>query len=278
MADVSYSDPRLAAVYDALNPAGEDTAFYLEMAGRMPRTILDMGCGTGQVAVELARLGHRVTAADPAGAMLAIARARPGGGAVDWIESDAAGLALEACFDLIFMTGHVFQVFLTDKDIGAALRNLRRHLAPEGRLVFETRNPALRPWQGWTRRQTRRQMNIPGVGPVEVHYDVTFADGQIVQIRDAFPLRRGRCGRRARRAQVHRAGPDRRGPGAGRLPRREMVWQLGSLAFLAHQPRDHRRRRLVRPRRLARATTCDIDISPRARHLKRGYLELEGRS
>ena len=186
MADFSYTDPRLAAAYDALNPAGEDTAFYLEMAGSNPRTILDMGCGTGQVAVELALRGHRVTGADPAGAMLAIARDRPGGGAVDWIESDAAGLALEARFDLIFMTGHVFQVFLTDDEIGTALRNLRRHLAPEGRLVFETRNPALRPWQGWTRRQTRRQMNISGVGPVEVHYDVTSADGQIVRYETHF--------------------------------------------------------------------------------------------
>ncbi|WP_378947334.1 class I SAM-dependent methyltransferase [Mesorhizobium sp. ANAO-SY3R2] len=186
MADVSYSDPRLAAVYDALNPAGEDTAFYLEMAGHTPRTILDMGCGTGQVAVELARLGHRVTGADPAAAMLAIARDRPGGEAVDWIESDAARLAQEARFDLIFMTGHVFQVFLTDDEISAALRNLRRHLAPEGRLVFETRNPSLRPWQGWTREQTRRHMNIAGVGPVEVHYDVTFADDQLVRYETHF--------------------------------------------------------------------------------------------
>lgn len=186
MADVSYSDPRLAAVYDALNPSGEDTAFYLEMAGSSPRTILDMGCGTGLVAVELARLGHTVSGADPAGAMLAIARDRAGGEEVTWIESHAAGLAVDARFDLIVMTGHVFQVFLTDEAINAALRNLRRHLAPQGRLVFETRNLMLRPWEGWTRERTRRQIDILGVGPVEVHYEVTSVDGQLVRYETHF--------------------------------------------------------------------------------------------
>lgn len=186
MADVSYSDPRLAAVYDALNPSGEDTAFYLDMAGGNPLTILDMGCGTGQVAVELARRGHTVNGADPASAMLAIARDRPGGEGVTWIESDAAGLTTDARFDLIVMTGHVFQVFLTDEEIDAALRNLRRHLAPEGRLVFETRNPVVRPWEGWSREQTRRQMNFLGIGPVEIHYEVTSVDGQLVRYETHF--------------------------------------------------------------------------------------------
>lgn len=186
MTDQSYSDLRLASVYDALNPAGRDTDFYLDVAGDSPRTILDMGCGTGLLAVEFARRGHRVTGADPAAGMMAIARARPGGSLVTWIESDAAGLATDTRFDLIVMTGHVFQVFLTDEAIAATLANLRRHLAPNGRLVFETRNPAVREWEEWTAADTSTRVEVDGVGPVDVHYDVTSVEGQFVRFETHF--------------------------------------------------------------------------------------------
>lgn len=186
MSDISYHDPRLAAVYDALNPLGADSAFYLDVAGPEPKTILDMGCGTGLLTVALAERGHLVTGADPAAAMLEIARRRPHGDKVRWIESDAAQLDVETRFDLIVMTGHVFQVFLSDEAIAAALANLRRHLAPNGRLVFETRNPAQRAWLGWTPEATRRRLDISGVGPVEVHYEVSAVEGQLVRYASHF--------------------------------------------------------------------------------------------
>ncbi|WP_269931456.1 class I SAM-dependent methyltransferase [Aminobacter sp. HY435] len=191
MSDISYHDPRLAAVYDALNPLGDDSAFYLEMAGAEPRTILDMGCGTGLLTTALAARGHLVTGADPAAAMLDIARQRPHGDRVKWIESDAARLDLEARFDLIVMTGHVFQVFLSDEAISAALGNLRRHLAPDGRLIFETRNPARRQWLQWTPEATRRRLDIAGVGSVDVHYEVTAMDGQMVSYASHFRFGNG---------------------------------------------------------------------------------------
>lgn len=191
MTDQSYSDLRLASVYDALNPAGRDTGFYLDVAGESPRTILDMGCGTGLLAVELARRGHRVTGADPAAGMMAIARARPDGDLVAWIDSDAAGLAIETRFDLIVMTGHVFQVFLSDEAIVAALGTLRRHLAPKGRLVFETRNPVVREWEKWTAADTSTRVTVDGVGPVDVHYDVTSVEGQFVRYETHFSFADG---------------------------------------------------------------------------------------
>ena len=89
----SYADPRLAALYDALNPPDASTAFYLGLPGPPPARILDVGCGTGQLACEFAGRGHDVTGADPAAAMLAVARARPGGDRVRWIQASAAGLA-----------------------------------------------------------------------------------------------------------------------------------------------------------------------------------------
>lgn len=175
----AYADTRLAALYDALNPPGDDTRFYLSLAGQPPQVILDMGCGTGQLACAFAAQGHQVTGADPAAAMLAVARARPGGDQVRWIQADAAGLAVPTRFDLIVLTGHVFQLLLGDRDVRAALGTLRRHLAPAGRLAFETRNPEVREWQYWSPAETRQRIDTSS-GVAVVHYDISSVTGPLV--------------------------------------------------------------------------------------------------
>jgi 2-polyprenyl-3-methyl-5-hydroxy-6-metoxy-1,4-benzoquinol methylase len=182
----SYSDPRLAAVYDALNPPGADSDFYTELASKTKKSILDMGCGTGYLACDLAALGHSVTAADPSKAMLDVARGRPGADLVTWIERGAADFSLEERFDLIMMTGHVFQVFLSDQEVRTALANLRRHLAPNGTLAFETRNEAAREWETWTPSATRRSVAVRKVGDVEVHNDTRSVTGNIVTYETHF--------------------------------------------------------------------------------------------
>jgi len=180
MPDAIYTDPRLAAVYEVLNPPAADTDFYLDLAGDAPIDVLDMDCGTGILAVEFARRGHNATGADPAAAMLQIALLRPGGERVTWVHADAAGLDLDIRFDLIVMTGHVFQVFLGDDEVHAVLASLHTHLAPGGRLAFETRNPAARAWQTWTPAETHSVADVPGIGTVEVHHDVREAASHLV--------------------------------------------------------------------------------------------------
>jgi SAM-dependent methyltransferase len=179
-----YADPRLAAVYDAVNPAGADTAFYLDLAGDAPARVLDVGCGTGLLACALAARGHRVTGADPAAAMLEVARGRPGGGLVRWIEADAAALPAGR-FDLVVMTGHVFQILTGDSDVRAALGAVRRCLAPGGRVAFETRNPAVREWAEWNPRDTWQRVDAAGAG-AEVWYDIRSVDGELVTYETCF--------------------------------------------------------------------------------------------
>jgi ubiquinone/menaquinone biosynthesis C-methylase UbiE len=180
MPSLAYTDSRLAACYDAANPTDPADAFYLALAGDAPKTILDVGCGTGRLACALAARGHRVTGADPSPGMLRVARSRPGHQRVTWVDSTAADLALATRFDLIIMTGHVFQVFLDDADVRAALGALRRHLAPGGRLAFETRNPLVEEWRTWTPALTLERLQVPGIGAVELHYDVTAHAGALV--------------------------------------------------------------------------------------------------
>ncbi|MEZ5830716.1 MAG: class I SAM-dependent methyltransferase [Dongiaceae bacterium] len=181
-----YIDPRLAACYDAINPPDAADAFYLALAGDAPKVVLDMACGTGRLAVSLAERGHRVTGADPSAGMLKVARSRPGTERVTWVESDAASLALATRFDLIIMTGHAFQVLLSDDEVRAGLGALRRHLAPDGRLAFETRNPLAEEWRGWIPGLTREIVQVPGIGAVEVYNDIASAESNLVTYETHF--------------------------------------------------------------------------------------------
>lgn len=182
----SYTDPRLATVYDWLNPPNAADRFYLDLVGAPPRAVLDMGCGTGWLACEMAARGHLVTGVDPAPAMLDVARVRPGGRTVSWVTSNAMGLSLAARFDLIVMTGHVFQAFLEDEEIAASLANLRRHLGPGGRIAFETRNAAVRAWENWTPERTTTRVHVPAMGIVDVHYAVHSVNGPFVTFETHF--------------------------------------------------------------------------------------------
>ena len=177
---MDYVNSRLTAVYDSLNPVAEGDSFYLGLAALPPKDILDMGCGTGRLAAELAERGHHVTGADPAGAMLDIARRRVGGDKVHWIMSDAGGLSVNHHFDLIIMTGHAFQKLLSDDEIKAALRSFARHLKPEGRLAFETRNPTRREWEEWTADRSRETMRLPDGSRADVHNEIQSVRGELV--------------------------------------------------------------------------------------------------
>lgn len=143
MPDLHYEHPALAALYDLDSGWSIDRDFYLGLASGRQKRILDLGCGTGLLCDAYASLGHQVTGVDPANAMLDVARTKPYGSHVEWIASTAQSFRSERRFDLIIMTGNAFQVFLEDQDILAVFETIRIHLAPDGVIAFETRNPAV---------------------------------------------------------------------------------------------------------------------------------------
>ena len=185
--DAAFARHDMAVLYDSFNIHGNDGDFYLSLP-EIPCRILDLGCGTGSVALRFADHGHTVTGLDPAPGMLAVAREKDKAGTVRWIAGDARDFALGETFDLIIMTGHVFQVFLDDAETLAVLSSARRHLAEGGRLVFESRNPPTRAWESWTEERTRERTEVPGVGPVEVYYQVRQAWEDFVRFDAVFTL------------------------------------------------------------------------------------------
>jgi SAM-dependent methyltransferase len=179
--DDIYAADALARLYDHFNAWGAGDAFYLDLARKTGGPVLDLGCGTGMLACRIAAEGLPVAGADPSFNMLAIARARPGAELVDWIACGAESLRLAQRFDLIYMTGHAFQALLTDEHALAVLKSARRHLARDGRFVFETRNPATRAWLEWTPARSRRIVEALGQGRIEETVEAV-ADAAIVSL------------------------------------------------------------------------------------------------
>lgn len=112
----------------------------------LPYRVLDAGCGTGRMAIELARRGMDVVGVDLDEVMLAQARAKAP--TLDWHLGDLSTIALDGIFDAIVLAGNVM-IYLTPGTEAATLTNLANHLKPGGLLVaaFELTPP---PWSKLT--------------------------------------------------------------------------------------------------------------------------------
>ncbi len=114
MPDAIFANPRLAPIYDAFDGDRDDLAAYLSIADELGADrVLDVGCGTGCLAVLLADSGRTVVGVDPAGASLEVAKSKDVTGQITWVQGDAAAAPAFGA-DLAVMTGNVAQVFLTD--------------------------------------------------------------------------------------------------------------------------------------------------------------------
>ncbi|MBE7188850.1 bifunctional 2-polyprenyl-6-hydroxyphenol methylase/3-demethylubiquinol 3-O-methyltransferase UbiG [Jatrophihabitans endophyticus] len=190
-----FTDPRLAALYDALDPDRSDLEPYLACVQRLAaRRVLDVGCGTGVFALLLAARGIEVVGVDPATASLDVARAKPGAGAVRWVEGDATALTegnatalTEGDFDLATMTANVAMFLLDDADAAATLAAVAAAVGTGGHLLFETRRPDARAWESWTPDTTRSSADVDG-GRVESWIEVTDVRWPLVDYTDTVVL------------------------------------------------------------------------------------------
>ncbi len=186
MPDEIFAHPRLAAVYDAFDGERTDLDAYLRIADEFgANQVLDVGCGTGSLAILLAASGRHVIGVDPAKASLDVARAKPGAGAVAWVHGDATVFP-PLTADMAMMTGNVAQVFLTDDDWGLMLRSVHAALSDGGHVVFETRRPECRAWEEWAVDTGPVSRRVRGVGVVEQRRQVTSVALPLVSFRHTY--------------------------------------------------------------------------------------------
>ncbi len=185
MVDRYFSEDKLAEVYDVLNPGDSrgDFGFHLRRV-MSAQSVLDVGCGTGDLLHRARQAGHtgRLCGLDPALGMLNQARKQSD---VEWILGDLGSVSFDQEFDLVVMTGHVFQVFIEDDELRTTLAEVRSALTDDGRFSFETRNPQVRAWEHWTHNAV--EVSGPGGATVRFATEVeTPVEGDLVRFTHTF--------------------------------------------------------------------------------------------
>jgi SAM-dependent methyltransferase len=121
-------------------PSG-DVAFYVEEALRSKGPVLELGCGTGRVLVPIAREGIAITGIDASEAMLSRLRAKLPQAEV--VLGDMRDVDLGRRFALVTMPFRAIAHVERADDHVRVFENVRRHLAPDGRFVFDFFHPKL---------------------------------------------------------------------------------------------------------------------------------------
>ncbi len=127
-----------------------DVAFYLKLARRMKGPVLELGVGTGRIAIALAEAGIDVVGVDISSAMLARANERVAKKPqrirerIELREGDMRDLRLGRRFPLVIAPFNALQHLYEDEDVERTLSTCRRHLAEGGRFAFDVLMPDLR--------------------------------------------------------------------------------------------------------------------------------------
>ena len=136
---------KIARLYDPWSRSVvEDVPFYLDEARRSGGPVLELAVGTGRIAVPIAASGIPVVGVDLSEGMLQVARERAAeaGAAIDLRYGDMRDPPVEGTFPLVLVPFRSMLHMETDADRRAVLRAIKRHLAPDGRLIFDVFAPA----------------------------------------------------------------------------------------------------------------------------------------
>ena len=174
--DATYGD-RIAGVYDALYPGFEEAAIDLlhELAGR--GRALELGIGTGRVALPLAGRGVEITGIDTSPAMITALQAKPGASGIEVVQGSFAQFEMEDRFNLAYVAFNTFFALQTQEEQVACFQSVARHLTTGGVFLIE----AFVPDPGrFDRDQT---VQVVGISEDVVNLDVALHDSVRQQVR-----------------------------------------------------------------------------------------------
>ena len=147
--DDGYFDARIAARYDdsvddMVDRAPIDTAVDVLAGLAGSGRALELGIGTGRVALPLARRGVPVCGIDMSKAMVARLHAKPGGAEIPVAIGDFATTRVDGTFSLAYLVFNTISNLTTQEAQVACFRNVATHLEPGGCFVIEVGVPGLR--------------------------------------------------------------------------------------------------------------------------------------
>jgi SAM-dependent methyltransferase len=168
--DDGYFDERVAARYDESEAEMSDPAvvepvveFLIELAGS--GRALELGIGTGRIALPLAQRGVPVWGIDLSKAMVARLRAKPGGEDIGVTIGDFATTKVEGTFSVAYVVFNTIMNLTAQDEQVACFQNVAAHLEPGGRFVIEVGVPELR-------RLPRGETFVPfDVSPTHLGFD-----------------------------------------------------------------------------------------------------------
>lgn len=191
----------------------DDLPALQALARRTGGPLLELGCGTGRLAVPLAAAGFRVTGVDLSPEMLAFARARSASvrkaaAGLTWVEGDFSHAQLGGPYQLAFIVMNTFLHLLSQEEQLTALRHWHAHLAPGGTLLIDILAPSVdelagldgqaqldKSWRNpetgatvlkWVARTVEPAEQIMHVAMI---YDESASDGNLQRTVVAFDLR-----------------------------------------------------------------------------------------
>ena len=135
--DIETYGERIADIYDQLHSSYDDDAIstLTQLAGNGP--VLELGIGTGRLALPLAKSGIEVHGIDSSAAMVSKLRAKPGGDSIHVTMGDFADVDADGEFSLVFVVFNTFFLLLSQKEQTRCFGNVAKRLSKDGVFLME---------------------------------------------------------------------------------------------------------------------------------------------
>jgi len=167
--DTTYGQ-RIAEIYDDLyadfDPGSIEVLSELARGG----PALELGIGTGRIALQLHEHGVKVYGIDASEAMLARLRAKPGGSEMEVLTGSFAEFKMDMQFNLIYVVFNTFFALLSQDEQLRCFQSVRDHLAPDGEFLLEVFVPDL------CRFIDHQTVRLSGLSEDTVNIDVSEVD------------------------------------------------------------------------------------------------------
>jgi SAM-dependent methyltransferase len=167
---------RIAGVYDEWYAGYAEATVSVLVELAQGGRALELGIGTGRVAIPLAQQGVEVHGIDVSAEMVARLRTKPGGERIPVTMGNFAEVGVEGHYNLVYVLFNTFFALLTQEEQVRCFQNVASHLTPSGVFVIEAFVPEL------SRFTAQQALRVTRLGENEVHLDASQHNPPLQQI------------------------------------------------------------------------------------------------